>query len=153
MTVAGDKKMGPPVIMASTTWGTPPTGNNPPVAVDDGYSTPQDTTLNAVAPGVLGNDSDADGDPITAVQDSSAGNGNAVLNADGSFTYTPNAGFTGTDSFTYHAVDSNGANSNVATVTIEVAAPVDCSIYLDKNSCNAEPSCRWDNRNKVCVPN
>ena len=127
-------------------------GNNPPVAVDDSYNTDQDTVLNVAAPGVLGDDSDDDGDAITAVQASSAANGLAILNADGSFSYEPDPGFTGIDSFTYRANDGS-ADSNLATVTIDVAAPVACGEYTDKASCNAQASCRWDNKNKVCVAN
>jgi hypothetical protein len=123
MVVGGDRKMVPPIVMKSTTWGTPPVGggNNTPVAGNDSYSVAQDTTLNIPAPGVLGNDSDADGDELTAVQTSDAGNGTAVLNDDGSFTYTPNSGFTGIDTFTYVANDGT-ADSDTATVTITVTA-------------------------------
>ncbi|MEN8802284.1 MAG: cadherin-like domain-containing protein, partial [Thiogranum sp.] len=99
----------------------PVVGNQPPVAVDDAYSTAFETTLTVVAPGVLENDSDPDGDAITAVQQSNPANGTATLNADGSFTYTPNAGFSGDDTFTYVANDGTD-DSNVATVTITVAA-------------------------------
>ena len=42
--------------------------NDPPVAANDSYSTNEDTTLTVTAPGVLANDTDADGDPLTAVQ-------------------------------------------------------------------------------------
>jgi hypothetical protein len=65
--------------------------NTPPVAVDDAYTTDEDTPLNVVAPGVLGNDSDADGDPLTAILNTGVSNGTLTLNADGSFDYTPNA--------------------------------------------------------------
>jgi len=100
-------------------------GNTPPVANDDAYSTLHDTLLNVPAPGVLANDTDADGDPLTAVLVADVANGTLTLNGDGSFTYTPNAGFAGTDTFTYQANDGQ-ANSNVATVTIDVTnqAPV-----------------------------
>jgi VCBS repeat-containing protein len=130
-------------------------GNNTPVASGDAYSVDQDTILSVNAPGVLGNDSDPDvGDSITAVQDSSAGNGNAVLNADGSFTYTPNAGYSGTDSFTYYAVDNNGAGSNQVTVTITVnsTGATSCSDITDKGTCNNEPTCEWSGspRNGSC---
>ena len=47
------------------------------------------TELTVGAPGVLGNDSDADGDPLTAVLVSGVSNGSLTLNSDGSFTYTP----------------------------------------------------------------
>jgi len=120
--VNGDRKMVPPVIMASTTWGTPPGGDNtPPVANDDSFSTDQDTTLAVTAPGVLDNDSDAEGNPLSAALASSVSNGTLNLNANGSFDYTPSAGFTGTDSFSYRASDGT-ALSAIATVTITVAA-------------------------------
>jgi len=96
-----------------------PPFNTPPVANRDAYSTDQNTVLNVPAPGVLANDTDADGDSLTAVQVTNARNGNVVLNADGSFTYTPNAGFYGADRFTYRANDGS-ADSNVATVRIKV---------------------------------
>ena len=69
--------------------------------------------------GVLSNDTDVDGDPLTAVLVSTTSNGALTLNADGSFTYTPNANFNGTDTFTYRANDGTG-NSNLATVTLTV---------------------------------
>ena len=119
--VAGDRKMVPPVVMTTASWGTPPTGNVPPVAVDDSYSTQQDTTLTMAAPGVLANDSDQNGDALTATLVSSVSNGALTLNADGSFTYIPNTGFTGTDNFTYQAKDDT-ALSNLATVLITVTA-------------------------------
>ncbi len=95
--------------------------NDAPVAVDDGYETDEDETLTVAAPGVLGNDSDVDGDPLTATLDSDVSNGTLTLNADGSFSYTPNSGFSGTDSFTYVANDGT-VNSDPATVTITVNA-------------------------------
>jgi hypothetical protein len=94
--------------------------NHDPVAVDDSYSVNQDTTLNVTAPGVLANDSDADGDTLSAVLVSSPAHGNpSPLGADGSIHYIPNPGFTGFDSFTYKANDGI-ADSNVVTVTIHV---------------------------------
>ncbi|MEN8127502.1 MAG: Ig-like domain-containing protein [Planctomycetota bacterium] len=90
-----------------------------PVAADDAYITFPDTTLNiAAAEGVLANDFDPQSDPITAVLDTDVSNGTLVLYTDGSFDYTPDPGFTGTDAFTYHANDGTN-NSLVATVTLE----------------------------------
>lgn len=89
---------------------------SPPVAVDDTATTSKNT---AVAIAVLANDSDADGDPLTVTSLTAPANGTAVLNPDGTVTYTPNAGFLGTDAFTYRANDGT-ANSNVATVTVNV---------------------------------
>jgi len=155
MTIGGDQKMVPPVIMATANWGNTGGGNNHPVANDDTYIATRDTDLVVGASGVLGNDSDPDNnDTITAVQDSSPGSGNAVVNADGSFTYTPNPGFTGFDSFTYHAVDNHGAGSNPATVTIDVRDLPACGSIGDKGVCNGTPGCEWQGspRNGTCVP-
>jgi hypothetical protein len=93
--------------------------NDAPVAVNDVYSTPEDTMLVVGAPGVLGNDSDADGPSLSAILVSPPANGTVTLNADGSFTYTPNPAFNGTDTFTYKA--SDGISESVAaTVTVSV---------------------------------
>ncbi len=94
--------------------------SRPPSAQDDSYTTYKNTPLNVAAPGVLGNDSDPDGDPLTAVLVSPPSQGSLTLNANGSFTYTPPAGWSGTTTFTYKARDVDGAESNVATVTITV---------------------------------
>jgi VCBS repeat-containing protein len=72
---------------------------------------------------VVANDTDAEGDHLTPSLVSTALNGTVVLNGDGTFTYTANAGFTGTDSFTYRVSDGSEV-SNEATVTITVVAPV-----------------------------
>jgi VCBS repeat-containing protein len=76
------------------------------------------------APGVLGNDSDPDsGDTITAVLVSGPSQAASfALNSDGSFSYTPSSNYNGGDSFTYKAVDSHNAESNVATVNITINA-------------------------------
>ena len=93
--------------------------NASPVAVSNTYTVNQDAVLTVGIPGLLGNDTDADGDTLTAVKVSDPAHGTLILNADGSFVYTPNAGFNGTDSFTYKANDGT-ADSNDATVTITV---------------------------------
>ena len=78
------------------------------------------------APGVLGNDTDADGDVLTASLVGDASNGTLTLLSDGSFSYTPAAAFTGSDSFSYLANDGTEDSAAVATVTITVnlASPV-----------------------------
>lgn len=98
------------------------TVNTSPVAVADSYSTIQGVALVVPAAGVLANDSDAESNPLTAILNVGPTHGSVTLNADGSFTYTPTAGYTGPDSFTYHARDGN-SDSNIATVSIAVNAP------------------------------
>ncbi|MGH9459365.1 MAG: beta strand repeat-containing protein [Thermoanaerobaculia bacterium] len=95
--------------------------SDPPVAAADVYGTPQGSALTAPAPGVLANDSDPEGDALSAVLDAGPANGTLALSSDGSFTYTPNGGFAGTDTFTYHATDGTGSSAPV-TVSINVSA-------------------------------
>src|SRR5436309_2532703 len=76
----------------------------PPTAANDAYVTGVNSTLTVDAPGVLANDSDPEVDPLTAVVKKLPTSGTLVLNPlDGSFTYTPNTDFQGTDLFTYQA--------------------------------------------------
>lgn len=94
--------------------------NDAPVTAAETYTTDADTALNVgAAAGVLGNDSDVDGGPLTASLVQQAANGTVQFFADGSFTYTPNAGFYGNDSFIYAANDGAGGSAN-ATVTLQV---------------------------------
>jgi VCBS repeat-containing protein len=100
---------------------TAATGNHPPVAVNDSYTTNQATALNVAAPGVLANDTDVDpGDTMTAVLVGAPAHGTLTLNANGSFRYTPSASYSGTDTFRYQAKDAAGALSNIATVSIAI---------------------------------
>src|SRR5262249_14822108 len=78
---------------------------NPPTTADDSFVTPVGVTLNVPAPGVLGNDTDPESDPLTAVLVGTTGHGTLNLNSNGSFDYMPNAGFRGVDTFTYKAND------------------------------------------------
>ena len=100
--------------------------NDPPLAVDDvDYSTDEDVGLNIPAPGVLENDSDVDvGDTLIASPASGPSNGSLTLNTDGSFTYSSDTDFNGSDSFTYVANDGT-ADSNVAMVTITINSVLD----------------------------
>jgi VCBS repeat-containing protein len=108
--------------------------NQAPTAVDDAYSTNEDTNLTVVAPGVAGNDTDPDGTVTGAVLVTGPTNAASfTLNADGSFSYTPSANFNGSDSFTYNAQDNGGMlSANAATVTITVLAANDAPT-LDNN--------------------
>ncbi len=94
--------------------------NDAPSALDDYYQVSGGNPLVVdAAHGLLANDSDVDGDPLSVAVVSNPANGQLTLNADGSFTYTANAGFTGTDRFTYVASDAS-LNSRTATVSISV---------------------------------
>jgi VCBS repeat-containing protein len=106
--------------------------NDPPVAVNDAYSTNEDTALTVNAPGVLANDSDIDNDTLTVFLVAGVSHGTLTLNANGSFTYTPAANFTGQDTFTYRATDSIAA-SNIATVTITVNPVNDPPVAVNDN--------------------
>ena len=82
----------------------------------DSYTTTEDTPLVVAAPGVLANDTDVDGDTLTAgPRQRARATARSTLNANGSFTYTPAANYNGPDSFTYRLNDGT-ADSNVATV-------------------------------------
>jgi VCBS repeat-containing protein len=102
--------------------------NDAPVAVNNSYTTAEDTALEVAGPGVLGNDSDVDpGEALTAVLVAGPANGTLSLDATGGFTYTPNADFSGADSFTYRANDGE-ADSNIATVAITVTPQNDAPV-------------------------
>ena len=105
--------------VATVTINIASTDNDAPIAVNDTYNVDPNFTRNVPVDGVLDNDTDPDGDTLTAVLVTGPTNGTLALNADGSFTYTPIDNFTGTDSFTYTANDG-ALNSNTATVTINV---------------------------------
>jgi hypothetical protein len=94
--------------------------NTPPVATADSYTIVegQVLTVNA-AQGMLANDTDADGNPLAAILKTGPANGTLQNHLDGSFTYTPNQGFYGADSFSYVASDGQ-SQSAPAIVTITV---------------------------------
>ena len=93
--------------------------NDAPIAVGESYTVQTGGTLAVSAPGVLGNDTDIDNAALTAELIAAPVNGAMTLAANGSFTYTPSAGYSGSDSFTYRASDG-AATSAIATVTFVV---------------------------------
>lgn len=102
------------------------TAKGTPTATAESYTIRQNNILTVTAPGVLANDTDPNGDPLTATRMSLPSHGSLTFNSDGSFVYAPNAGYSGPDSFTYQA--TNGSfNSGTTTVSINVqqnSAPV-----------------------------
>ena len=105
--------------------------NDPPLAAGDAYTVVESGSLTVPAPGVLGNDSDPEGGPLTAALGDDVTHGTLSLAADGSFTYVPAAGFAGMDAFTYAAVDALGQRAT-ATVTITVASAPMASWSFDE---------------------
>jgi hypothetical protein len=104
-----------------------PDQNRPPVAVPDVYTTPENITLNVAAPGHISNDTDADGDPITWLSYVSPENGTVSgATADGQFSYTPDPGFFGIESFPVTITDGNGnfAPGLIAIAVIKNNPPI-----------------------------
>lgn len=96
--------------------------DDPPAAEDDSYTMDEDGTLRVSAPGILGNDTHPDDQSLTlsAVPVNDPSNGTVNLSTDGSFRYTPESGFAGTDQFVYQI--SDGDSTDTGTVTINVEA-------------------------------
>ena len=88
--------------------------NDPPVGTGDSQTIPEDTTANGKVSGT-----DVDGDTLTFSKATNPAHGTAVVNADGTYTYTPNANYNGPDSFTILVSDGNGG-TDLVTVNITV---------------------------------
>lgn len=97
--------------------GAPP--NEPPIAADDIAFTTRDTP---VLIDVLANDSDPDGDALAIQSFTQPANGSVNDNGDGTLTYTPAPGFSGTDRFDYVVHDDRGGAA-AATVSVTVYPP------------------------------
>jgi len=99
-----------------------PTAPDPyiaPTATNDAYTTPYQTPLSVATRGIMINDT---GTSLTVTSNTNPSHGTVTVNADGSFLYTPNAGFSGTDSYTYTVTDFFGRTAS-ATVTITISPP------------------------------
>ena len=94
--------------------------NKAPIAIIDTYQSTEDTALSVTGPGLLGNDFDLNGDALSAQLDTDAKHGIVTLAADGSFTYTPAAQYSGRDSFYYNV--SDGVATKRGKVLINIAA-------------------------------
>jgi VCBS repeat-containing protein len=103
----------------ASSWNFGRLSDQPSVASNDSYATDEDTALNQPAPGVLSNDTDPDGDDLTAALVDNVTHGKLTFKPDGSFSYAPDKDFFGTDTFTYKANDGS-ADSGVTRVTITV---------------------------------
>ncbi len=94
--------------------------NHAPVANPDSLTATEDTAIVFSAAQLLGNDTDADGNALKINSVTSGTGGTAVLNADGSVTFTPAADFNGTAGFTYIASDSKPIDSLSLPVLVTV---------------------------------
>lgn len=124
-----------------------PAANLPPVANDDTATTQAGTP---VIISVLANDSDPDGqlNPGSVAIVVAPTQGTAVANANGTVTYAPPAGFTGSVSFSYTVQDTMGATSNQAFVRVEVR-PVDIITVTRADYISGDR--RWDIRGRATV--
>ncbi len=102
-----------------------------PTAVNDAYSVAQEKTLAVSAPGVLINDTGAGDGTLAAVVQTLPAHGSLELNSDGSFVYSPDTGFHGTDSFTYLATNGKLTGATPATVTITVSQVFHAPVAVD----------------------
>lgn len=101
--------------------------NDQPSAYNNSYTVVQGQTLTIPAPGILADDSDPDGDTLTASAITAPGSGSLSVNSDGSFSYGSSAAFSGPVSFQYRATDPSGAFAT-ATVTITVTPIVPTAV-------------------------
>ena len=105
--------------------------NDPPSATADSYTTAEDTPLvTTLTNGVLKNDSDPDGDPLSAILVTLPSSGTLTLNSDGTFTYSSNKDFNGHDSFTYRVTDGT-LLSDPVTVSITITPVNDPPVAVD----------------------
>jgi hypothetical protein len=112
-----------------------------PSATADAFTAIRDRTLNIAAPGVLRNDSDADGDMLSSVLASTATHGVLTLAANGSFSYTPTPGYVGPDAFSYRASDGTLSSAmRVVTLTVTGIPPIATGSPPASSPPSAEPT-------------
>lgn len=114
--------------------------NSAPVAVADDYLVGYNLTrtINATN-GLLSNDNDLDGNASMSVSTTpivDVGSGNLILNTDGSFAYTPNTNFLGTDTFTYKVCDNGTPSELISRFDFDTAILTDATVGPDAMSIN-----------------
>ncbi|MBT7341068.1 MAG: retention module-containing protein, partial [Halieaceae bacterium] len=93
--------------------------NSPPDALNDAVATAFESAIDI---NVLANDSDPENDPLSVISNTQPSNGTVAINPDGTLTYSPNTGFSGSDVFEYTISDGQGGE-DTATVTVSVGSP------------------------------
>ena len=111
-------------------------GDLPPAAADDEVQVDEDDVLEVPAPGLLGLVTDGDGDTVTLVSTSTPEHGTLATEADGSWTFTPDADFHGETSFTY-TVAADGVQ-DTGEVTITVNPVNDAPTAVDRSATTSE---------------
>jgi hypothetical protein len=106
-------------VAKTLTFDTPPAAQNDTYSVFENHALDENDIVNSSPRSVLENDSDADGEPITAILVRGPDHGSYAWNSDGRFSYTPSPYFTGVDTFQYKANDGF-MDGNIVTVTINV---------------------------------
>ena len=96
-----------PIVVSLTITAVNDAPVSDPIAAADAYTTNEDTLLSVATLGVLANDTDVDGNPLTSILVSGPSHGSLTFNANGSLSYTPNTNYNGSDSFTYKANDGS----------------------------------------------
>ena len=117
-------------VNANTHYGPGVTCNSAPIAVNDEFSSMQG---DVVVGNLMNNDNEPNGESMIPSIVTPSPDGTVIINADGSFSFTPNPGFAGTTaSFTYRLTDNGfpAASSNVATVTINISVPIILPVKL-----------------------
>ena len=120
--------------------------NDAPIAGVDQYRMDVNGLLTVESPGLLGNDTDADGEQLSAVLVAPPDHGRLTLEADGSFSYRPDAGFSGLDKFTYAAVDALDERSTATVVMVvggDSSAPADSADSTSRAAILAETAPSW----------
>ena len=148
MEVGGDRKMVPPVVMASITWGTPPGNSVPTCSID----TPAgDTTIiKGGSISYAGTATDSDG---TIASYSWTFPGGSPASSTAEVPVSVSYSTSGIYETIFTATDDRGASCANATVTITVeesGGTTACSDYQDRAACNGDASCKWSGKNKIC---
>ena len=115
----------------------PPPANHPPVATDDSLATSEDAAATNIA--VLANDTDVDGNTLSTTAVSDPPHGSATINANSTVAYTPDPGYSGSDSFTYTVSDGAGG-TDTGAVAVTVAAVDDPPSAQPKTASTTSPN-------------